>query len=89
MREHEPAILLRLNKFNLHPWIRRALDEETNVTAIYNDLPLEEMVILDALSESKYPGLRWVLRRQRGQYMLTLLFPTHLSKGKGQIKGEP
>lgn len=87
MQEHRPAILLRLNKFNLHPWLRTALEERTNVTAMYDSLPLEEMVMLDALSEGEYPGLRWLLRRQRGQYRLTLLFPTHVNKGRNQVTG--
>lgn len=83
MIEHKPAILLKMEQFYLHPWLERALREKTNVTAIYDSLPLEELVMLDTVSDSEFPGLRWLLRRQRGRYLLTLMHPRHLDKGKG------
>jgi hypothetical protein len=89
MIEHKPAMLLKMEQFNLHPWIKRALQERTNVTAIYDSLPLEEMIMLDTLSDGELPGLRWVLRRQRGRYLLTLMHPKHLDKGAGEVQGEP
>jgi len=89
MIEHKPAILLKMVQFNLHPWLQKALELRTNVTAIYDSLPLEELVMLDTLTDSEFPGLRWVLRRQRGRYLLTIMHPKHLNKGPGEVRGEP
>ena len=86
MIDHETAILLRLEKFDLHPWLQKAIEERANVTAQFDSLPLEEMIVLDNLSEGDYPGLRWFLRKQRGRYLLSLLYPRHLDKRR--VKGE-
>ena len=88
MIEHKPAILLKMEKFYLHPWLERALREKVNVTAIYDSLPLEELVMLDTLSDNDFPGLRWLLRRERGRYLLTLLYPRHSDKSAVKVRGE-
>ena len=89
MEKKGKAYLLKLEKFDLHPWLKRALAEGTNVTAIYDGLPLEELLMLDDLSNNELPGLRWVLRRQRGRYLLTILHPKHLEMTRDELKGEP
>lgn len=53
----------------------------------YNFLPLDTIIALD--EESQFvPGLRWVLRKQRGnKYELRVLRSKHLEKW--EVKGEP
>ncbi len=87
IKEHERAFLIKVEKFDLSPWLRKALDESANVTAVYDGLPLEELLMLDNLSDTTYPGLRWNLRRQRGRYLLTLLHPHNIMGN--HVKGEP
>ncbi len=53
----------------------------------FNFLPLDTLVALDELSEH-YPGLRWVLRKQRGdRYELRVISSKHLEMWS--VKGEP
>lgn len=55
----------------------------------YNFLPLDTIVALDELSEH-YPGLRWVLRKKRGdRYELHVLKSRHLELWEEEVKGEP
>lgn len=84
--EREKPILLKLEILDLDPRLLKAIQEGHNVSAYYDDLPLEELLVLDTMT-GKYPGLRWVLRRQRNRYILTILRGHHLEKP--QVKGEP
>lgn len=53
----------------------------------YTFLPLDTIVALDELTEY-YPGLRWVLRKKRGnRYELKVLRSKHLEDW--EAKGEP
>ena len=55
----------------------------------YNFLPLDTILILDELGEY-FPGLRWVLRKQRGfRYELRVLRSKHLEEDETEVKGEP
>ena len=81
------ARLLHLEVLELHPRLLKAIQEGNNVSAVYNELPLEELLVLDSMLD-KYPGLRWVLRKQRdNHYVLTVLRGHHLEKP--EVKGEP
>ena len=53
----------------------------------YNFIPLDTIIALDELSEH-YPGLRWTLRKQRGdRYELKVLQSKHLEIW--EAKGAP
>jgi len=63
------------------------IDKGIPVSFTYTELPVEELLILNELSE-QYPGLRFNLRKQRGRrYLLTLLPTRHINEEKA--KGEP
>lgn len=80
--------LLKLEILELHPKLLDAIQNGSNVTGYYQDLPVEDLLLLDQMS-SQYPGLRWVLRKQRQQYLLTVLQTKQLEKTREQVKGEP
>jgi len=84
--EREKPILLKLEILDLDPRLLKAIQSGNNVSAVYDDIPIEELLVLDSVAE-QYPGLRWVLRKQRGRYILTVLSGHHLTKPK--VKGEP
>lgn len=53
----------------------------------YSFLPLDTIVALDELGE-EFPGLRWMLRKQRGHsYELRVFQSKHLEAW--EVKGEP
>jgi hypothetical protein len=84
--ERQKPILLKLEELSLHPLLLDAIQKGTNVTGIYDELPLEELLALDDLRH-EYPGLRWILRKQRGRYLLTVLKGRKLDLE--HVKGEP
>lgn len=88
MEEHEPAMLLRIDKLELHPLLLKHILEGSNVTGIFDDLPLEQLLVLDTVSD-EMPGLRWILRKQRGRYLLTVLSTKHVDKSRKEVKGQP
>jgi len=58
-----------------------------NVTFRYTEFPLEELLVLNELS-GQYPGLRWNLRKQRGDiFLLTILTGSQFQDRKN--KGAP
>lgn len=69
-------------------WWQRTIDRGIPLSFTYNELPFEELLILDELG-GKYPGLRFNLRKQRGRYLLTILPSKYPEKGQDEVKGEP
>lgn len=69
-REH--PILLRLEKLELDAPLLKAIEEGVSIKAIYDELPLEHILILDVLTD-EHPKLRFLLRKERGRYSLTIL----------------
>lgn len=80
--------LTKLEILELAPEMLKAIQDGSNVTGIYRELPLEDILVLDQMS-SEHPGLRWVLRRQRDRYLLTVLQTKHLDGTREEIKGQP
>lgn len=71
-------------------WWEETIDRGIPLSFRYVELPLEELLTIDELSKSLYPGLRFNLRKQRGeQYILTMLPTKHLTKERDEVKGEP
>ena len=81
--------LVKLEILSLHPKLLEAIQSGSNVTGIYRELPLEDILVLDQMS-TEHPGLRWVLRRQRrDRYLLTVLQTKHIDGTREEIKGQP
>ena len=72
-------------------WWEETIDRNMPLSFRYSELPLEELLVIDELSRSLYPGLRFNLRKQRGPggYILTMLPTKHLTKSRDEVKGEP
>ena len=69
-REH--PLLLRLESLELDTLLLKAIEEGASVKAIYDELPLEQVLVLDMLTGER-PTLTFVLRKERGRYSLTIL----------------
>ena len=68
-------------------WWEQTIDKGIPLSFRFEDLPVEELLILDEFSR-EYPGLRFNLRKQRGQrFLLTILPSRHLTDN--EAKGEP
>lgn len=70
-------------------WWSRTIAIGRPLSFRYGELPLEELLILDELS-NEYPGLRFNLRKQRGRgtgYLLTILPGKDMERE--EVKGEP
>ena len=57
------------------------------MTLVYEDLPIDELKVLDELS-MEYPGLRFSLFKQRAKYYMLTILPTQHWEEE-QVKGEP
>lgn len=56
----------------------------------YDELPTEELLVMEELSRSIYPGLRFNLRKQRGnRFVLTILPTKDPLLGVDKVKGQP
>ena len=69
-REH--PLLLRLERLELDGPLLRAIEEGASIKLIYDQLPLEQILMLDILTDENQK-LRFVLRKERGRYSLTIL----------------
>ena len=87
--QRQRAKLTKLYKLELEPIVIQHILSGNHVTGEYDSLPLEQLLVLDEMAQ-KLPGLRFVLRKQRGdKYLLTVLQTEHLDKTREEIKGEP
>jgi hypothetical protein len=68
----ERPLLLRLENLELHALLLKAIEEGVSVKAVYDELPLEQILVLDMLTDER-PSLRFMLRKERGRYSLTIL----------------
>jgi hypothetical protein len=75
-REH--PLLLRLERLELDAPLVKAIEEGASIKAIYDELPLEQILMLDILTDENQK-LRFVLRKERGRYSLTILGRQHRS----------
>lgn len=86
MKEIDPQ-----QRFYNPVWWEETIDRGIPLSFRYVELPLEELLTIDELSKSLYPGLRFNLRKQRGhgRYILTLLPTKDVEKDFGEVKGQP
>lgn len=59
--DREPPIILRLEHLVLDTPLVKAIEEGASVKAIYDELPLEQILMLDMLTDEN-PKLRFILR---------------------------
>lgn len=69
-RQH--PLLLRLEWLELDAPLLKAIEEGATIKAIYDELPLQQVLLLGVLAD-EYPGLRWHLRKERDRYTLSIL----------------
>ena len=72
MADRESPITLRLEHLEVDAPLVKAIEEGANIKLIYDQLPLEQILMLDILTDEN-PKLRFVLRKERGRYSLTIL----------------
>lgn len=78
---------LHLNEEELTDKFLEIVAKSGQATAKYNFLPWDTIMALEELAPY-YPGLRWILRKQRGdRYELRVFSSKHLEEWV--VKGEP
>jgi hypothetical protein len=80
--------LIKFDILTLDPRMLEAIQSGSNVTGIYSEFPLEDLLFLDEMTK-ELPGLRFVLRKQRDKYLLTVLQTKHLDQTREDVRGEP
>lgn len=70
-------------------WWQRTIDRGIPLSFVYKELPVEELMVLDEMAKL-YPGLRFNLRKQRGnRYLLTILPSKDIDKDETEVRGGP
>ena len=60
LADRERPLLLRLERLELDAPLLKAIEEGARIKAIYDELPLEQILILDVLTD-EHPKLRFLL----------------------------
>ena len=72
LADRESPIILRLEHLEIDAPLVKAIEEGASIKLIYDQLPLEQILMLDILTDEN-PKLRFLLRKERGRYSLTVL----------------
>ena len=72
LADRESPVILRLERLVVDAPLVKAIEEGASIKAIYDKLPLEQILMLDILTDEN-PNLRFLLRKERGRYSLTIL----------------
>jgi len=72
LADRESPIILRLEHLEIDAPLVKAIEEGASIKLIYDQLPLEQILMLDILTDENQK-LRFVLRKERGRYSLTIL----------------
>ena len=78
LADRESPIILRLEHLEIDAPLVKAIEEGASIRLIYDQLPLEQILMLDILTDENQK-LRFVLRKERGRYSLTILSRQHRS----------
>jgi len=72
LADRERPLLLRLEHLEIDAPLVKAIEEGASIKLIYDQLPLEQILMLDILTDEQ-PKLRFLLRKEWGRYSLTIL----------------
>ena len=78
LADRESPIILRLEHLEIDAPLVKAIEEGASIRLIYDQLPLEQILMLDILTDENQK-LRFVLRKERGRYSLIILSRQHRS----------